>query len=163
MHLTQTFTFPSAEHTTAWGEALGMKLASTLANEPVVLGLIGHLGAGKTTLARAIARGMGIARPVTSPTFTIERRYPLPNRAGATLRHYDFYRLDDHSDLIELGFEERAPGDILLVEWIDRFPHLCDAPETCLLQLEAPDPANTPDTRRLRCRLPEILLLATPF
>lgn len=95
-------------------EALGERLAQTLAPGDVVL-LRGELGAGKTTLARGIARGLGVPGPVTSPTFTIGQRYQGGRLAVA---HLDLYRV------AELGVEEPGllddyleGGAIALVEW----------------------------------------------
>jgi len=144
----KTLELPDTDATARAGHAVGMAIASW--PMPVVLGIDGHLGAGKTTLVRALAGALGIAGPVTSPTFTLERRYARPS--GGMLRHWDFYRLDEGSDLEELGFFDRAPGEILAVEWWDRFAHQLDATEPCLLrlQLEAPDLVATPDRRVLR-------------
>jgi tRNA threonylcarbamoyladenosine biosynthesis protein TsaE len=82
--------------------------------------LSGGLGAGKTFLARAIARGLGVKGPVTSPTFTLVRELATPR---GPLVHADLYRL--HGDSLDaetrrLGLRElRADGAFLLVEWGD--------------------------------------------
>jgi len=100
----------SAEQT----EALGAELAAALRAGDVVL-LRGDLGAGKTTLARGVARALGVTGAVTSPTFTIGHRYEGDR---AVVAHVDLYRLG------ALGGEEPglledylADGEIALVEW----------------------------------------------
>lgn len=82
------------------------------------LELIGDVGAGKTTLTKAIAIGMGIEAPIQSPTFTISNRYEAPS--GLTLAHYDFYRLHDAGvmadELAETAADTQA---VVVVEWGD--------------------------------------------
>jgi tRNA threonylcarbamoyladenosine biosynthesis protein TsaE len=95
-------------------EALGAKLAAGLRVGDVVL-VQGELGAGKTTLVRGAARGLGVSDPVTSPTFGIGHRY----RGGeVTLAHLDLYRLGSlaHEDpgLLE---DYLGPDTIAFVEW----------------------------------------------
>ena len=78
---------------TADTEALGERLAAGLAAGDLLV-LSGPLGAGKTALVRGLARGLGVAGPVTSPTFVIARVHrPLPGGAGVPLVHVDAYRL----------------------------------------------------------------------
>jgi len=119
--------------------ALGEKLAAELPEAAVVL-LIGQLGAGKTTLAKGIVRGLGAAQPddVSSPTFTLIHEYrPLANargsvgtvpshdREGVVVYHIDLYRLDTAAQVATLGldeiFDRRA---VVLIEWGERFPEL---------------------------------------
>jgi tRNA threonylcarbamoyladenosine biosynthesis protein TsaE len=109
--------------------ALGEQLAAELPPAAVVL-LIGQLGAGKTTLAKGIVKGLGAATPddVSSPTFTLIHEYtPLRNRdsEGALVYHIDLYRLDTAAQVATLGldeiFDRRA---VVLIEWGERFPEL---------------------------------------
>lgn len=102
-------------------EALGRNLGRHLAalEQGVFIGLSGELGAGKSVLARAIARGAGVTAAMPSPTFNLVFRYPLPD--GRTLAHLDLYRLESPDDVWELGWEELSGGDeIALVEWPTR-------------------------------------------
>lgn len=100
--------------------ALGETLASELPAQAVVL-LIGNLGAGKTTLAKGIVKGLGAAQPddVASPTFTLIHEY------GPGVYHIDLYRLDTAAQVATLGldeiFDRRA---VVLIEWGERFPDL---------------------------------------
>jgi tRNA threonylcarbamoyladenosine biosynthesis protein TsaE len=103
-------------------EALAHAFAKLLRAGDVV-SLEGDLGSGKTFFTRAVARALGYRERVTSPTFVIEKRYPLPqNPHGPTLIvHYDLYRLDSYAELAEIGFEDLPDGAAALVEWGDRF------------------------------------------
>lgn len=82
---------------------------------PAVIELIGDVGAGKTTFTRGLAQGLGISEPVTSPSFTISKRYNFP---GGELVHYDFYRLEDPGLMSEeLSETLLDPHTITVVEW----------------------------------------------
>lgn len=96
-----------------WGEALGAAVAPGS-----ILALEGELGAGKTTLAQAIARGWGVATEVTSPTYAIVHAYAAPR---GPLHHLDLYRLERSEQLAQLGWDDvvRSPG-LVLVEWPER-------------------------------------------
>lgn len=105
--------------------ALGERLAARLAPGTVVA-LTGQLGAGKTTLAKGIVRGLGAAEPdeVSSPTFTLIHEYGDPPR----VYHVDLYRLDEAAETESLGLEELFGRDaVVLVEWGERFPELLPA------------------------------------
>ena len=82
-------------------EDAGRALAETLRGGEVIT-LRGDLGAGKTVFTRGLARGLGIASPILSPTFTIVREYT----GRLKLYHFDFYRLTEAEELGEIGFEE---------------------------------------------------------
>lgn len=95
----------------------GQQLAKKL-QPPVVIELVGDVGAGKTTLVRGIAAGLNITEPVTSPSFTISRQYAAPD--GKTLIHYDFYRLPEPGLMAEdLNESINTPTAITIVEWAD--------------------------------------------
>ena len=97
--------------------ALGRRLAALL-KPSAVIALVGPLGAGKTTLVRAIAEGLGAdPRRVKSPTFALIHEYAgrLP------IYHFDAYRLPDAAAFADLGIEEYFSGDgVCLIEWADR-------------------------------------------
>ena len=96
---------------------LGQRIAASL-REGDVIALEGGLGAGKTTLARAILSGLGHEGEVPSPTFTIIETYDAPPLRVA-VAHADFYRLDDPTEAIEIGLDDYREGAVLLAEWPD--------------------------------------------
>jgi len=95
--------------------ALGRSLAAALRIGDVVA-LSGGLGAGKTMLARGILTGLGHEGEVASPTFPIVIAYEL----AVPVRHVDLYRIEDDSELAELGLEEARGEAALVVEWPER-------------------------------------------
>jgi len=98
---------------------VGEKLAREFPPRAAVL-LIGNLGAGKTTLAKGIVKGLGAARPeeVSSPTFTLIHEYGERPK----VYHVDLYRLDHASEVRTLGLDELFDRDVVvLVEWGERF------------------------------------------
>ena len=100
--------------------ALGERLAAELPPKAVVL-LIGNLGAGKTTLAKGIVKGLGAAQPdeVSSPTFTLIHEY------SPSVYHIDLYRLDRIDQVATLGLDEIFDRTaVVLVEWGERFGKL---------------------------------------
>lgn len=118
-------------------EALGATLAARLKPGDVV-GLKGDLGAGKTTLARAIIRAAA-ADPdliVPSPTFTLVEVYDTPRGA---YWHFDLYRLDGPEQVYELGWEEARAEGIVLVEWPERLGRLLPQHLSVTLELVSDD------------------------
>jgi tRNA threonylcarbamoyl adenosine modification protein YjeE len=113
---------------------LGSALASTLRIGDVVV-LEGSLGAGKTFLARAVARALGVPSsiPVTSPTFGLV--HELEGRVRVV--HADLYRLGSASELVELGLDEARASAITIVEWGARFGDAL-APDRLVITLERP-------------------------
>jgi tRNA threonylcarbamoyladenosine biosynthesis protein TsaE len=85
-----------------------------------VVGLVGALGAGKTTLAQGIAQGLSVAtdRHVASPTFALVNEHP----GRVPFVHADLYRLTNEVELAELGLDEIFDRAAVVIEWIDRFP-----------------------------------------
>ncbi|HWQ58702.1 MAG TPA: tRNA (adenosine(37)-N6)-threonylcarbamoyltransferase complex ATPase subunit type 1 TsaE [Clostridia bacterium] len=102
--------------------ALGLRLAQALF-DGAFIALYGDLGAGKTTLARAIAGGLGI-RGVVSPTFTIAREY----EGRLPFVHFDAYRLACAQELYDIGFDDYlARGGVVVMEWCENVPEALPA------------------------------------
>jgi tRNA threonylcarbamoyladenosine biosynthesis protein TsaE len=95
---------------------LGAALAATQPAQAVVL-MHGDLGAGKSTLARAWLRALGVEGAIRSPTYTLVEHYPLP--AGGKGLHLDLYRIGDARELDFLGLDD-AGATLWLVEWPER-------------------------------------------
>jgi tRNA threonylcarbamoyladenosine biosynthesis protein TsaE len=107
------FNLPDPEATAALGEAL----AATRPSRAVVF-LQGDLGAGKSTLARAWLRALGVTGAIKSPTYALVERYPVP---GGEAAHLDLYRLAAAAELDFLGLDElAAEATLWLVEWPER-------------------------------------------
>ena len=97
-------------------EALGAALAARLRPGDVVA-YLGDLGAGKTAFTRGLARGLGYAGRVTSPTFTVVNEY----EGRLPLFHFDLYRLDGEDALYDIGWEDYLDrGGVCAVEWSER-------------------------------------------
>lgn len=130
----------SAEETRALGEQLAERLSAG-----DVVTLEGELGAGKSELARGIARGLGVTETVTSPSFTILNVY---ESGRVPLYHFDWYRLESEEELYELGMDEYLGGDgIAVVEWAERCQDA--VPENAIrITLEA----TGPESRRIFVR-----------
>lgn len=98
---------------TDWGRRLGRQI-----KPPLLITLAGDLGAGKTTLARAICDGYGVREDVTSPTFAIVHQYEA---AKSPVYHVDLYRLDGPRDLQNIAWDDITQAEaVLLVEWPER-------------------------------------------
>lgn len=95
--------------------SLGVRIASALTGGEIIE-LVGDVGAGKTTLAKGIAEGLGVQETVQSPSFTISRIYDAPN--GLRVAHYDFYRLHDAGIMAdELRETLQDQTTITIIEW----------------------------------------------
>lgn len=105
-------------------DVLGHALAATRP-QPAVVHLHGDLGAGKSTLARALLRALGVTGTVRSPTYTLVERYPVD---GGEAWHLDLYRIGDPGELDFLGLDEG--GAVLwLIEWPERGRGATPAPD----------------------------------
>ncbi len=121
-----------------WGERIGETV-----DTPVVLGLQGELGAGKSVLARAIGKGAGVRAAMPSPSFNLLFRYPA--RPGREVVHLDLYRVAAPDELWELGWQGLgADQEIVIVEWPERADSLMPA-DHWLIELSA-----TPGKSELR-------------
>ena len=118
-------------------DQLGATLATRLRIGDVV-GLKGELGAGKTTLARAILRAAAEDAQliVPSPTFTLVEVYDTPR---GSYWHFDLYRLDDPQQVYELGWEEALAEGIVLLEWPERLGRLLPQHLSVTLELASDD------------------------
>jgi tRNA threonylcarbamoyladenosine biosynthesis protein TsaE len=111
------------EETEAAGEELGRRLRKG----DLVL-LKGELGAGKTTFVRGMARGAGSSAAVASPTFQLVRIYP----GRLQLAHVDLYRIENSTELADVGIDELADAGAVVVEWGDRI----EVPDAALIEIE---------------------------
>lgn len=112
----------NTEETQALARDFAKEMVKRADNRAKVIGLIGDLGAGKTTFTQAIAEALGVKEKVSSPTFVIEKIYKLKEQGDFThMIHIDAYRLNDPEELISLGWDEiiENPKNIILIEWAD--------------------------------------------
>ena len=103
-----SFVSNSAEET----EALGERLAKTLCGTEVIA-LFGGLGMGKTAFTRGLARGLGVAEGVSSPTFALVNEY----HGSYSIYHFDMYRVNSWDDLYSTGFFDYLDNGVLVIEW----------------------------------------------
>ncbi|MBI5701196.1 tRNA (adenosine(37)-N6)-threonylcarbamoyltransferase complex ATPase subunit type 1 TsaE [Candidatus Saganbacteria bacterium] len=112
----EILTTHSAEETVELGKKIGQELKP---ND--IVALYGGLGAGKTTLVQGIGLGLGIGEMITSPTFILINEYP----GRIPLYHIDLYRLDDISQVEDLGIEEYfSKGGVCIIEWAEKLGNL---------------------------------------
>ncbi|MBM6871069.1 tRNA (adenosine(37)-N6)-threonylcarbamoyltransferase complex ATPase subunit type 1 TsaE [Pseudoflavonifractor phocaeensis] len=129
-------------------EAIGARLAAGLSAGTVVA-FTGDLGAGKTAFVRGMARGLGIAQRVTSPTFTIVNEY---EGGRLPLFHFDMYRLGSADELYDIGWEDYlARGGVCAVEWSENIEEALEE-NTVRVDLRRGDGE---DTRIIRITGPE--------
>lgn len=126
---------------------LAKKLGET-ACPGMVFTLDGELGVGKTVFAQGLAAGLGIAEPVSSPTFTIVQVY---DEGRLPFYHFDVYRIGDVGEMDEIGYEDYFYGaGVCLVEWAGRIRELL--PEGCTRLLIEKDLEKGFDYRRITLR-----------
>ncbi len=114
----------SPSKTKGLGRLLAEEILKDKSANPVIIGLRGNLGSGKTTFIQGFAEGLGIKNRITSPTFVIFRKYGIP-RHKLTVNgyrffyHMDAYRIRKISELVPLNFKEMVsfPNSIILIEW----------------------------------------------
>jgi len=116
---TRTLVSRSPAETQAIGERLGAGLGAG-----AVIACTGELGAGKTCFLQGLARGLGVETDVTSPTFVLVNCY----RGRLPVYHFDAYRTDSLTEVVELGIEEMLHGDgVTVIEWADKLLPLLPA------------------------------------
>ena len=99
------------------------RLIGEKAKDGDLFALSGELGSGKTCFTKGLAQGLGVSAEyqITSPTFTLINEYP----ARCKLYHFDVYRLNNYSELEDLGYEEYLSGDgIVVIEWAEKIAKL---------------------------------------
>ena len=98
------------------------KLSFHTPDGALVVGLYGDLGSGKTTFTQDVARIFGILENITSPTYVIEKIYPIIHAKFKNLIHIDAYRLNSGKELISLGWKNISsnPDNIILIEWPEK-------------------------------------------
>lgn len=105
-------------------DAYAQKLVASLPQRKgaTVLALSGELGAGKTALAQAIGRALGVAEKIPSPTFLVMRSYKTTHSHFKKLVHIDAYRIEDERELSVIGFEKllTEQGTLVALEWPER-------------------------------------------
>jgi tRNA threonylcarbamoyladenosine biosynthesis protein TsaE len=100
-----------------------------LRGNATVMAFSGTLGAGKTTFIQALCRKLGVRTEVTSPTFSLVNEYFTPE--GHSVYHFDLYRIEDPSELFDMGYEEYFySGELCFIEWPEKADHLI--PDTAL-------------------------------
>ncbi len=130
------------KETKKFAEKLSRDIVKVQNKKAIVIGLIGDLGSGKTTFTQGFAKGLGIKKPVTSPTFVLEKIYEFPPKADQPLAektkkhrhfvHIDAYRFEKPKELLEIGFKNLADDslNIILIEWADRVRKVL--PKNCI-------------------------------
>jgi tRNA threonylcarbamoyladenosine biosynthesis protein TsaE len=107
-------------------ETMGLHIAKCI-ESPAVFAFRGDLGAGKTTLIRAMLRSLGITGPIKSPTFSLVESYQLPKKS-IELHHFDLYRIEDEAELEFIGFRDYFSHNMICcIEWPERAPNALGA------------------------------------
>ena len=106
----------SVQDTQWFGERLGQWVKESAS--PLCMALTGDLGTGKTHMSQGIAKGLGVSEDITSPTFSLMNTYMT---LAGEIYHFDLYRMDDVSELENIGFYEFTENQVAIVEWADKF------------------------------------------
>lgn len=123
----------SQEETTEFGK----NIADHFRGGDILL-LNGELGAGKTTLMKGLAIGLGVTDTVSSPTFTLMNHYPANNGTIKNLVHIDTYRLKDEYELKDIGVEDYLcePDSLCVIEWPEKISGLLKYKKTFNINIE---------------------------
>lgn len=118
----QTINTKGAKETGAFAKRIVREFSKR--KGPLILALLGDLGAGKTTFTQSFAKSLGVNKRILSPTFLIMKRFPLSNANFKNLYHIDAYRVTA-ADLKKLGIEKiLKEQNIILIEWADRVENI---------------------------------------
>jgi tRNA threonylcarbamoyladenosine biosynthesis protein TsaE len=124
MKNTKTIQSNSVEETQKLAESLAKEIITEPSNKGAfIIALHGELGAGKTSFAQGVAKGLGIEERVLSPTFIVVKEFPISKKNSfSNLIHIDCYRLEKSKDLLDLGWSGMIsdPSNIILVEWAEK-------------------------------------------
>jgi tRNA threonylcarbamoyladenosine biosynthesis protein TsaE len=102
--------------------SLAKRIISNMENEKVIA-FYGEMGAGKTTLIKAICEELGVTDNISSPTFSIVNEYR--GRGGRKIYHFDFYRIKNEAEAYDMGYEEYFySGALCLIEWPEKIEQL---------------------------------------
>jgi len=143
------FTTNNPNQTKKLGKLLAKEvLKAHLGKRAFVFGLRGDLGGGKTTFLQGFAKGLGVKEKITSPTFVIMRKFEIRNPKSETnskfkiqkfqtFYHFDCYRIENHKEILDLGFKEilSDPQNIVAIEWADKIKKIIPK-ETIWLKFE---------------------------
>ena len=131
-------------------EAISRHLAESASPGDIIC-LNGELGVGKTVFVKGFAKGLGIREPVVSPTFTIVQEY---YEGRLALYHFDVYRIEDPSEMEEVGIDEYFYGDgVCLIEWSALIAEMI--PKGAISVLIEKDPQKGNDYRKITLTVPE--------
>lgn len=109
------------EYTLSEIDEVATEISKRLKHKIVLLN--GQMGAGKTTLVKAIAKALGVREVANSPTFSIVNEYPTIE--GGVLYHFDMYRLESEEEAYDFGIEEYLDsGNFCFIEWSERISNL---------------------------------------
>ncbi|TAK92519.1 MAG: tRNA (adenosine(37)-N6)-threonylcarbamoyltransferase complex ATPase subunit type 1 TsaE [Burkholderiaceae bacterium] len=134
-----SLTLPDEAATAAFAQRLGAVLQPGM-----VVFLHGDLGAGKSTLVRALLRSLGVTGAIKSPTYTLVEPYVI---SGIYFYHFDFYRFVDPDEWLDAGFDEYLNGSaVALIEWPERAGELLPRPD---LELSLSWPVDATSTGRV--------------
>ena len=143
------FSFDSPDPETTF--EIASLLGASIGAGGLAIGLVGPLGSGKTLFVKGLAAGLGVdPRIVSSPTFVIAQQYPVPE-GPESLHQLDLYRLASEAELESIGFLDLlGPGQVLAVEWLDRFPEVLGDERLEIVFLSSPDATVDPGRRHFR-------------